>query len=301
MDDISREPGPETPRIRTIRTKGPVEIMRLAEATVDETELGVVDDDRERAAQRARQRPLRIAPVLGGDGSAAGSVAPARELPAARDRMTDPGAGAGETDDLEAAAAREDGVPEPTAAADEDSDAAPPLSEPADIARVALAVLLSTRESMTAARLGQICEAPTKAIEAGLERLADDLRAAGLPLEVERTGDSVRILTSAGVYPYLARSRKLKKADKLSPAALETLAVIAYRQPVIRAEIESIRGVKAGPMLRSLLDHKLVRITGRADVPGRPLQYGTTQQFLERFGLRSLKDLPSVQEFKSLG
>ena len=77
--------------------------------------------------------------------------------------------------------------------------------------------------------------------------------------------------------------------------------MIAYRQPVMRSEIEAIRGVKAGPMLRTLLQHKLVKVTGRADVPGRPLQYGTTQQFLERFGLASLQDLPSVKEWKNLG
>ena len=71
--------------------------------------------------------------------------------------------------------------------------------------------------------------------------------------------------------------------------------------PVLRSEIESIRGVKAGPMLRTLLSHKLVRVTGRADVPGRPLQYGTTQQFLDRFGLASLQDLPELREFKQLG
>ncbi|MGA0869788.1 MAG: SMC-Scp complex subunit ScpB, partial [Planctomycetota bacterium] len=97
------------------------------------------------------------------------------------------------------------------------------------------------------------------------------------------------------------RLKKLKPAEKLSPAALETLAVIAYRQPVIRLEVEAIRGVKVGPMLQSLLQHKLIRVVGRADVPGKPLQYGTPQHFLERFGLRSLKDLPSIQEFRALG
>ena len=66
-------------------------------------------------------------------------------------------------------------------------------------------------------------------------------------------------------------------------------------------EIEAIRGVKAGPMLRTLLQHRLVKVTGRADVPGRPLQYGTTQQFLERFGLQSLQELPSIKEWKNLG
>src|SRR5262249_12854253 len=105
----------------------------------------------------------------------------------------------------------------------------------------------------------------------------------------------------AATFPYLQRLRGVKRLEKLSPAALETLAVIAYRQPVMRSEIEAIRGVKAGPMLRTLLQHKLVKVTGRADVPGRPIQYGTTQQFIEGFGLSSLQELPSVKEFKQLG
>ena len=76
--------------------------------------------------------------------------------------------------------------------------------------------------------------------------------------------------------------------------------MVAYRQPVIRAEIEAIRGVQAGPILRTLLDHRMVKMVGRADVPGRPLQYGTTQHFLETFGLENLLDLPSVKEFRQL-
>ena len=110
------------------------------------------------------------------------------------------------------------------------------------------------------------------------------------------------MLTGAAVFPLLQRMKtNVKKAERLSAAALETLAVVAYRQPVIRAEIEAIRGVQAGPLLRTLLEHRLLKVVGRADVPGRPLQYGTTQHFLERFGLGSLQDLPSVKEFRSLG
>ena len=181
-----------------------------------------------------------------------------------------------------------------------DDDDAPPLTDPDELARVLMAVLLSNREAVTPMRLAEYCNSTQQAVAEGLERLGATLREAGLPLELARAGEGWRLLTVPAVFPYLLRARKLKKADKLSPAALETLAVIAYRQPVIRAEIESIRGVRTGQLLRSLLEHKLVRITGRADVPGRPLQYGTTQHFLERFGLTSLKDLPSIQEFRSL-
>lgn len=189
----------------------------------------------------------------------------------------------------------------PSSAAEELADEAPDLHEPGEIARVALAVLVSTREPMSVLRLAELVQAAPSEVEAGLERLAAELRAQGFPLELLQIDGAYRIATSPAVYPYLVRLKKLKKAERLTPAALETLAVIAYRQPVIRAEIEAIRGVKAGPVLKSLLDHKLVRVVGRADVPGHPLQYGTSQLFLDRFGLRSLEDLPSVQELKSLG
>lgn len=86
---------------------------------------------------------------------------------------------------------------------------------------------------------------------------------------------------------------------RLSPAAMETLAVVAYHQPVLRSEIEHIRGVNSGNTLRFLLDRKLIRVLGRREVPGRPLVYGTTKRFLETFDLRDLKDLPTPQEIES--
>ena len=176
-----------------------------------------------------------------------------------------------------------------------------PLTDPAELGRVLSAVLLTSREPLSIFRLAQICDATQQAVREGLDMLEAEFRRSGLPLTVARTDDTIRVLTLPEVAPYLERSRGIKKAERLSPAALETLAVVAYRQPVMRVEIEAIRGVKVGPMLRTLLEHKLVTIVGRADVPGRPLQYGTTQQFLDRFGLASLRDLPSLKEAKSLG
>ena len=161
--------------------------------------------------------------------------------------------------------------------------------------------MLTAREGLSLLRLAQACNTTQKLVEAGLELLQQQMQQLGLPVELARTGDTVKWVSSSETFVHLQRLRGVKKLEKLSPAALETLAVIAYRQPVMRGEIEAIRGVKAGPMLRTLLTHKLVRCTGRADVPGRPLQYGTTQQFLERFGLAALTDLPSVKEWKSLG
>ncbi len=188
--------------------------------------------------------------------------------------------------------------------ADADAEGLPPVPELADaaaVARIVFVLLLTQRDGLSLLRLAQACNTTQKVVEQALPLLQERLLGMSLPVELARTGDSVKFLTSAEVFPFLQRLRGVKKLEKLSPAALETLAVIAYRQPVMRAEIEAIRGVKAGPMLRTLLSHKLVRVTGRADVPGRPLQYGTTDQFLERFGLASLQELPSVKEWKQLG
>ena len=91
-----------------------------------------------------------------------------------------------------------------------------------------------------------------------------------------------------------------QKPGTLSPAAMETLAVVAYRQPVMKSEIEKVRGVDVSGSLRGLLEKNLVRMMGRKNVPGRPIIYGTTRKFLETFGLNTLSDLPTLREFKEL-
>ena len=101
-------------------------------------------------------------------------------------------------------------------------------------------------------------------------------------------------------YASLLRKLKAKRTPKFGRAALEVLAIIAYRQPVTRAEIEELRGVDSGGVIRSLLEKKLVRILGKKEVPGRPMIYGTTKEFLEQFGLRDLSQLPSLKEFVEL-
>ena len=200
-----------------------------------------------------------------------------------------------------AAAAEEMAMVEEAGAEEEGLPAVPELRDPAAIAKIVFPLVLTQREGLSLLRLAQACNTTQKLVNEALDLLQAELAASGMQLELHRNGESVKVLTAPATFPYLTRLRGVKKMEKLSTAALESLAVIAYRQPVMRSEIEAIRGVKAGPMLRTLLQHKLVRCTGRADVPGRPLQYGTTQQFLERFGLSSLQELPSVKEFKQLG
>ena len=95
--------------------------------------------------------------------------------------------------------------------------------------------------------------------------------------------------------PWIRRLRQKEKEGRLSPAALETLAVVAYKQPINKAELESIRGVGCTPILKTLLDRGLVQIVGRGEGLGKPLLYGTTRRFLESFGLGSLRDLPQPE------
>ncbi|MDR1921775.1 MAG: SMC-Scp complex subunit ScpB [Candidatus Adiutrix sp.] len=105
--------------------------------------------------------------------------------------------------------------------------------------------------------------------------------------------------TRPEVSSYALRLKK-KSPARLSRAALETLAIIAYRQPVLRVEVERIRGVDAGGMIKTLLEKELVRVVGRKNLPGRPIAYGTTKKFLETFDLPSLEALPSIEEMESL-
>jgi segregation and condensation protein B len=120
---------------------------------------------------------------------------------------------------------------------------------------------------------------------------------------------SFRIIEIAGGYelstlpeysPWLAKLEKEKKAKQASIAALETLAILAYKQPITRVEIEEIRGVDASGVIATLMDRGFIRLVGRKEIPGRPLMYGTTDLFLEHFGLKSLGELPDLQEIKTL-
>lgn len=127
-----------------------------------------------------------------------------------------------------------------------------------------------------------------------LEALGRWIAARDLPLAVQRVGNGYRLLTTEDVADALESVRRQARKERVGPAALEVLALIAYRQPVLKADIDAIRGVNSASHLRHLLDLHLVRILGRAALPGRPFLYGTTREFLDRFGLRDLKDLPEA-------
>jgi len=132
-------------------------------------------------------------------------------------------------------------------------------------------------------------------------RLEQDLAQDNRGIQLVKLAGGYRLVTKAEYAPWLKRLDKAKAAQKLSRSALESLAIIAYKQPLVRAEIEDIRGVETSGVLRTLLERKLVRIVGRKEVPGRPIMYGTTKFFLEHFGLQDIAQLPPLREFKELG
>jgi len=164
------------------------------------------------------------------------------------------------------------------------------------------AILFVSPEPVPIARLMSIVGTVSKAeVVQTLEILRHDLEQHGRGIQLVQVAGGYRLVTKQEYGPWLKRMEKAKAAQKLSRSALESLAIIAYKQPLVRAEIEEIRGVETSGVLRTLCERKLVRIVGRKDVPGRPIMYGTTKFFLEHFGLQDLSQLPPLREFKELG
>jgi len=132
-----------------------------------------------------------------------------------------------------------------------------------------------------------------------LRELVAEYAAAGRGFVLTEVADGYQFRTRPEHAEWLRRLGR-NRPFRFSRAALETLAIVAYRQPVTRAEIEYLRGVDAGGVIKTLLDKRLVRILGKRDIPGRPMIYGTTKEFLEFFGLRDLTALPTLKEFNEL-
>ncbi len=163
-------------------------------------------------------------------------------------------------------------------------------------------MLFVSSEPLSVTRLVAVLGDVTKAeVERVMRRLGDDLEQEGRGIRLAEVAGGYRLVTKQEYAPWIKRLDKAKSAAKLSRSALESLAIIAYKQPIVRSEIEEIRGVETSGVVRTLLERKLVRIVGRKEVPGRPIMYGTTKFFLEHFGLNDLAQLPPLREFKELG
>jgi segregation and condensation protein B len=161
------------------------------------------------------------------------------------------------------------------------------------------AILFASDCPLSAAKIAQVALLPGhRAVKEAIEALNARYEQHGSAFRVEAIAGGYQMLTQPQFHDVLARLFRDRSESKLSQAAMETLAIVAYRQPVLRADIEAIRGVATGEVLRTLMEKQLIKITGRAEVLGRPMLYGTTRRFLEVFGLSSLEDLPRVEELR---
>jgi segregation and condensation protein B len=180
--------------------------------------------------------------------------------------------------------------------------AAFPALDPARAGPMLEAMLVSLERPTTAAKLGEALSGvlgqpvDAQAVESLIAVLNESFAHTGRAFRAERVAGGWRLMTLAEHAPAVAALHRAKAGTRLSRPAIETLSIIAYRQPITRAELEAIRGVACGEVLKSLLDRRLVAVVGRAEELGRPMLYGTTRQFLDLFGLASLSDLPKPDE-----
>ena len=166
-----------------------------------------------------------------------------------------------------------------------------------NVEQIVEATLFASQTPLTADEVARADEnLDTESVIEAIQALRDAYEESERAFQIYQLGDGYQILTRPEYAPYLERFDSVPRAPHLSPAALETLAIIAYRNPIGRIEIEEVRGVSASSVLRTLLDWELVEVVGRGEGLGRPLLYGVTHKFLEHFGLKDLSDLPAPDE-----
>jgi len=189
--------------------------------------------------------------------------------------------------------------------APQENDGQPPEVPCADqtLARRIEALVFAADRPLPDGRIADLLGIAGQAkVAAAIREAIDSLNAgyatAASAFRIEQVAGGRQVLTQPTFAPVVARLRGERQQARLTQPAIETLAIIAYRQPIQRSEIEAIRGVACGEVLRGLLERRLVRIAGRAEELGRPMLYGTTNEFLKVFGLGSLADLPQSRELK---
>jgi segregation and condensation protein B len=164
------------------------------------------------------------------------------------------------------------------------------------------AALMAADEPLTLRRLAAVAElkdgAEARRVVQRLQALYDR---DGTAFQVEELAGGFQLLTRPAFHPWLARLRRSGSEVRLTPTQRETLAIVAYRQPITRADVEAVRGVQSSEVLHQLMEKGLVRIAGRDDSLGRPVLYGTTRKFLQVFGLRNLRDLPQAEDLTGPG
>jgi len=172
--------------------------------------------------------------------------------------------------------------------------------EPIELKPILEALLFAAETPLTLELLAEACESETAPVLEGLTLLQADWAQPGRGLRLAEMAGGWIAVTREEMAPYVGRLLRGKKKMRLSRPALETLAIIAYKQPVTKAEVDAIRGVDSSGVLNTLLERALVTIRGRSKALGRPLLYGTTSEFLSYFGLKDLAELPRVEELKAI-
>ena len=165
-----------------------------------------------------------------------------------------------------------------------------------ELERIIEAILFAAGEPVEASRLAMAAECDTDEIEAAAKTLMDRLAFERRGIRVVRLENAYQMCSSAEMAEYVTKTLETRKPPKLSPSQLETLTVIAYYQPATKAYVETIRGVDSAYSVSALLTKKLIRECGRLNVPGRPIVYETTPDFLRVFGLESLSELPEIEK-----
>jgi segregation and condensation protein B len=166
-----------------------------------------------------------------------------------------------------------------------------------DLGRAVEAVLLVAVEPVPPGLLAELLEVPVERVEEALDALAQEYTASGRGFVLARIAGGARLQTHPDLAPYVERFANRDVSPRLSTAALETLAIVAYRQPVSRGQISSLRGVNVDGVTRLLEQRGYIAVVGHAEGPGQPALFGTTDLFLERLGLDSLTQLPPVEDF----
>lgn len=163
------------------------------------------------------------------------------------------------------------------------------------------ALIFASEKPITLDQIKKVLEIPDNpTINKIIQELTAEYAGQNRGIRVVEVAGGFQMITANTFAPFLKKLFKNRNSDRLSKQALETLAIIAYKQPLTKAEIESLRNVNIDGVMKSLLDKNLIRICGRKKVPGRPYVFGSTREFLEHFGLKSLQDLPKIEDFTAL-
>ncbi|MBP9865069.1 MAG: SMC-Scp complex subunit ScpB [Candidatus Omnitrophica bacterium] len=175
------------------------------------------------------------------------------------------------------------------------------INDPERAKQVIEALLFASSKPMSVSELRKVLRglAP-KQIEGFVTEIKEQYEQSKRSFQIVEIAGGYEIVTRKEFAPWIFKVELQKKARQATQSALETLAILAYKQPITRAEIEDLRGVDVSGVMTTLMERTLIKIVGRKEVPGRPFLYGTTDKFLEHFGLKSLQDLPSIEEIKKI-